>query len=374
MEVKTLSFYPGVPFNDTIESFFDTYKLDEDIDCYQLVFCPYGRHTSFGDLYDIKFESKTVILNVIDFIIDGMDSIGTDELRMFCEDHSEHNFIIFNYNYGLGELLDVPNLYCDTIYSGVVSEKMNHCEKKNLTNRWLALNADTKLHRVMLVSYLLSKDYFENGYVTFDLKTPPLIDHHEYRNYTPIPTYKLRSDFAKGYAKFKTKTFNRLKIHNFDKEDDRVANNYNTHLMTIYERIGVEIITGTMFFENVPSISEKEVQSIYAKNLPIYINGVGTAKAMKELFGLDIFEDIIDHSYDDIEDHFTRMTEAIDRNQHLLDGSTNIQELWYDNEQRFIDNCEKMDTCLFDKEYRNKFNFEKIKQALTHFEVSFSEK
>jgi hypothetical protein len=371
MEIKTLSAYPGVLFNDTFERFFDAYKLEEDVECYQLVFCPYGRHTSFDDLYKINFQSRVVILNVVDFIIDGVDNIGYDELTKFCSDHPEQNFIIFNFNLGFKDKLKIPNLYFDTIFSAIPTERLAHCQKKNLTNRWISLNADTKLHRVMTVCYLLSKEYHENGYITFDMETPPLARHDQYRNFTKIPSYELRSSIAVGYVKFKSKSFNRLNVCNFDKEDDRVADNYNTNLLPVYERIGLEIITGTMFFESIPSLSEKEVQSVYAKNFPIYINGVGTVREIRKLFGIDMFDDVIDHSYDEIENHFERLAAAIDRNEHLLNGSTNIRELWYDNQKRFEDNCERMDSLIFDADHRQIVNNEKIKNALTHFGVSF---
>ena len=126
-----------------------------------------------------------------------------------------------------------------------------------------------------------------------------------------------------------------------------------------------------MFFEQTPVLSEKEMQSVYANNFSIYINGVGMAREMKKFFGIDIFEDIVDHSYDEIEDHFERLAAAIDRNQHLLDGSTNIKELWNDNRERFEDNCNKMDSMIYDKTYQKIFNHERIKQSLKYFDVSF---
>ncbi|MFO0003644.1 MAG: hypothetical protein ACK559_21195, partial [bacterium] len=91
-------------------------------------------------------------------------------------------------------------------------------------------------------------------------------------------------------------------------------------------------------------------------------------------FDIDIFEDIVDHSYDEIENHFERLAAAIDRNQHLLDGSTNIKELWYDNQKRFDDNCEKINSLCFDKEKQRIFNHEKIKQSLMSFDISVSKK
>jgi len=375
MEIQTLSSFPGVPFNDTVESFFDAYKTNEDIECYQLVFSPYNDDkTSFEDLYNLNFQSRVVILNVVDFIIDLSDNLAIEELEQFCAAHPEQNFIIFNFNLNFQSQVNIPNLYWDTIFSATPVDKLERCVKKDITNKWLSLNADTKVHKVMTVCYLLSKEYYDNGYVTFNMKVPTLVKFDQYRNITKIPTYQLRSDFAKGYAKFKSKTFNHLKIRNFDHETDRVASNYNINLLPVYEEVGVEIINGTMFFEKTPGLSEKEVQSVYAKNFAIYINGVGMAREIKKLFDIDIFEDIVDHSYDEIENHFERLTAAIDRNEHLLDGSTNIKELWYDNQKRFDENCDKIDAALFDEKYQKIVNHQKIKKALTYFDISCTKK
>lgn len=371
MEIKTLSAFPGVPFNDTLETFFDTYKVNEEVECYQLLFSPYGDKTSFDDLYKINFQSRIVILNVMDLIIDENDNTAIDELRKFCEAHPEQYFIIFNLHLGLKNELKVPNLYLDTIMSSNLTENLKHCKKdKKISNRWLSLNLDTKLHRVMTVSYLLSKDYYDNGDITFNVDTPTLVKYHQYKNITKIPNH-LKEDFSKGFTRFREKDFNLLEISNFDKEGDRVANNYNDNLLPVYKKIGVEVITGTLCFEKTPVITEKEVQSVFGKNFPIYINGVGMVREMKKLFDLDLFDDILDNSYDEIEDHFERIAAAIDRNEHLLNGSTNIHELWHDNQKRFEDNCKKMDSMFFDKSYQRIFNHEKIKQALTHFDVSF---
>jgi len=370
MEIKTLSSFPGCPFNDTFETFFDTYNLEEDIECYQLLSCPYGTGTSFNDLYQIEFKTKVVVLNVIDLMIDSYDNLAIDELKEFCEKHPEQNFIIFSMHLNLRQQLKLPNLYLDTIIPTSYTERLQHCEKKEIKNNWLSLNSDTKVHRVMTVCYLLSKDYHRKGYITFNMAAPTLVTYDRYKNITKIPTDELKNDFAKGYEKFRSEKFNHLKIRNFDYTDDRVANNYNVNLLPVYERIALEIITGTMFFESTPALSEKEVQSIYAKNFPIYINGPGIVREIKEFLQIDTFDDIIDHSYDEIEDHFERLAAAIDRNQHLLNGSTNIPELWNDNRERFENNCKIMDDLLYDRDKRKIIDHQKIKQALNHFGIS----
>ncbi|NDB30534.1 hypothetical protein EB155_12825, partial [archaeon] len=312
MEITTLSSFPGVPFNDTFETFFDTHTLGEDIDCYQLLFCPYGNGSSFEDLYKIKFQNQVVILNMMDLMIDNNDNTAIDELTKFCETYPEHNFIVFNLHPGIERELKISNLYLDSIISTNFTENLKHCEKKKISNRWLSLNRDTKVHRVLTISYLLSKDYYQNGDITFDMEASTLVTPDKYKNITTGLSAELKKDLARGFSRFKSKDFNLLKIRNFDKSTDRVASNYNQNLLPLYQTTGVEIITGTMFFEKSPVFSEKEIQPVYGKNFPIYINGVGIVREMKKLFDIDTFDDIVDNSYDEIEDHFERMAAAID--------------------------------------------------------------
>lgn len=375
MEITTLSTLPGVEFNDSIEKFFDKYKLSEDVECYQLFFCPYGKGTSFDDLYKINFKSKIVILNVVDTIIDIDDNTAIKDLVKFCRDHPEQNFIISCPHLNLQRELTrrniiVPNLYLDQLLCTTYFGSFKRCEKKGIkANKWLSLNSGPRVHRILAISYLLSKDYADNGDFTFDLETELVKQPYQYKNLRKMPE-DLKNSFSEGYEKFKLGKFNRLDIPKFDYTTLSPAKNYNEIIAPICQSYGVEIITGTMFFEKTPVLSEKEMQSVWSGTFPIYINGAGMAREMKNLFGIDIFEDIVDHSYDEIENHYERMTAAIDRNQHLLDGSTNIHELWNDHKQRFDDNCEKMQTILCDGTYQNNYNFNHLKRAFTHFNVT----
>lgn len=373
MKVTTLSSAAGIPFNDVFDEFSKKFHLSEDIECYQLYFCPpsheLGNGTSFEDLDRINFKSKVVILNVIDSMIDEDDNIDIDGFRNFCAKHSDINFIVFCPHLGLQRVLELPNLYIDEIMPTTFTAPFKPCDKKDITNRFLSLNADTKVHRVMTVSYLLSKEYADNGDFTYDFDREIFKQPYQYKNLRPIPEH-LKESFAAGHKKLKAKELNLIDMPPFDWEGINPSRNYNNILTHTYANYGVEIITGSMFFERSGLLSEKELQNIYAKNFPIYINGVGMVKELKKLFDLDLFDDIIDHSYDDIEDHFERMAAAIDRNEHLLNGSTNIQELWLKNQHRFESNIEKMNSMFFDLDYQKKFSFEVIKKSLARFNVT----
>jgi len=150
MEIKTLSSITSVPFNDMLETFFDTYEVDEDIECYQFVASPYGLETgtSFDDLNKINFQSRVVIFNVIDTFVDDTDNVAVDELIKFCQRHPEQNFIISTCHLNFQREVQLSNLYLDSYVPTSFSENFEHCEKKNLTDRWVTFNSSTKLHRV----------------------------------------------------------------------------------------------------------------------------------------------------------------------------------------------------------------------------------
>lgn len=387
MKVTTLSSSPGFPFNDVFNWFSKKFTLSEDVECYQLWFCPprydtdekhnlldpkvYDYGTSFEDLDRIEFKSRVVILNIIDSVVDEDDNIDVDRLQNFSAKHSDINFIVLCPHLGLGRTVQAPNLYIDEIVPTSLTAPFKPCTKGEISNKFLCLNSDTKLHRVMTVSYLLSKDYANNGDFTYDFDREVYKRPHQYKNWKPIPTHleHLKENLAIGLKKLKDKELNLIDMTPFDWDVIEPSRNHNEILVNAYSNYGVEIITGSMFFERSGLLSEKELQNIYAKNFPIYITGVGMVKELKNLFGLDLFDDIIDHSYDDIEDHFERMVAAIDRNEHLLNGSTNIQELWLENQDRFDSNIEIMNRMLFDVRYQRTFAFKIIKKSLAHFNV-----
>jgi hypothetical protein len=396
MNIKTLNFYsrPSLPsghaFNDILEKFFDTYNTTEDVECYQIEVPDGDGYASVDYLTQnfpkYTFQTRVVILNIQNMILDQFGNIDLEGLAEFCASHHEQQFIIFNDNIDLRSI-KIRNLYADTIVSevryNIHDDEWNPIqrEKKKITNQWLFLNNYTRLHKTVTLCYLLSKDYYRNGLISMGPKIDNLTlvqDYYVPQSLSKNLKYKhniskinpeLKREIKKGYERFRSKDFNKLESLT-SSYDRRKIDYYDVYLGPFYETTGVEIIAGSRFFEQYPIMNGKLFRSVYAKNFPIHINGVGITKWMKEFFDLDIFEDIVDHSYDEITDHFERLTAAIDRNTHLLDGSTNIHELWHDNQKRFEDNCEKMDNIVREGTYRTNFNHEKIKKALLHFGIS----
>ena len=61
---------------------------------------------------------------------------------------------------------------------------------------------------------------------------------------------------------------------------------------------------------------------------------------MKELYNLDMFDDFIDHSYDDEMDDVIRMNKIHDEILRLSTVKDDLQSYFMDNKKRFIKNRE----------------------------------
>ena len=330
VKITALSSAPGLPFNTALEDFFNSYEVDKDIECYELFFHPYGSRSNiesdpggsnFDDLYQIKFKSQIVILNIIDTIVDKSENVAIDQLLEFCSNHPENNFIIFTFHDIFIKQINIKNLYMDKIFSitlrNSITQKFKYFNKNIKSNEWLLLNSRMKLHRFLTIYYLLSKEYYKNGLISVNLD---YLDDKFYE--TPKikskMTKQLKNDFLKGKTRFENSEFNLLKISPNRGGVIMPVENYNINLLPIYKKTGIEIITGTMFFNNDTYIGEKEIQNVYGKSFPIYINGCGIVKKIKDLFNIDTFDDIIDHSYDEVENPFERLTTAIDKNEEII--------------------------------------------------------
>lgn len=109
--------------------------------------------------------------------------------------------------------------------------------------------------------------------------------------------------------------------------------NFNLNLRNIYENTCVEIVMETTFFNNGIFVTEKYLNSIYGYNFPIIISNYGTVDYLRKN-GFDVFDDIIDHSYDSINDPLLRINTAISNNIEILKNKQMAIDLWYDNLHR----------------------------------------
>lgn len=109
----------------------------------------------------------------------------------------------------------------------------------------------------------------------------------------------------------------------FDQYPDHYNNLTNwMHLLPVYARCAVNIVTETLYDETPGIVTEKSLMAFAARQVPIVIGHRGIVQHCREL-GFDMFDDLVDTSYDDLPND-VRAQQAILRNQDLIMGRKDL--------------------------------------------------
>ena len=236
----------------------------------------------------------------------------------------------------------------DLEYRSLVPQiEKNFSSKKN----FMCLNRNPRQHRINVVSYLLGLDFENYGTISFDKKhaqAPTWLERVSW-NLTDLQIQIIKPILVRGYNKLKAMDLgNSLSEVDaiYAQKLDNVAN-FNHSLRHMYRDHFVELVVETQF--NLPffGASEKFKNSVYGCSFPIVLGGHGVIKFLRDI-GFDMFDDVIDHSYDLIQDPLDRMTAAINLNQSLLCDNNLVKALWQTHQHRFLNNIEFIKTKIFD--------------------------
>ena len=102
----------------------------------------------------------------------------------------------------------------------------------------------------------------------------------------------------------------------------RNSTNYKKLLQkNVFEPSCISLITEPTYIEKEAQLSEKTIMAIYGGTIPIYVGGWRSADSLRVL-GFDVFDDIVDHTYETLEDPWERVTKAFELNIDLLKSFT----------------------------------------------------
>jgi hypothetical protein len=114
-----------------------------------------------------------------------------------------------------------------------------------------------------------------------------------------------------------------------------------TFRMNSYGHSYINIVTETHFEPSyIIQPSEKSFLPFNFLQLPIFVATKHHVKKMRELYGFDFFDDIINHSYDEEPDNGKRMKMIIDEIIRLDNIRDEIIDFYRTNENRFMKNRE----------------------------------
>lgn len=114
----------------------------------------------------------------------------------------------------------------------------------------------------------------------------------------------------------------------------------------VFEPSCVSLITEPSFFERETLKTEKTIMAIYGGTLPIWVGGWRIPESMRQL-GFDVFDDIIDHSYEKLADPFDRAFLAVEKNLKLLSDPDLAKEFVAVNHARLQHNVDLVEQNVF---------------------------
>lgn len=354
----TRTFFPvGGNIEDSIAK-----KILEDLSDIYSADAVYMDSVNSAQLNEITYKSAAVFIMLRDQFVypagynyykDNVSSTVTD-LEQLANKYLNKKFIVLCEFEGVTSSVD--NLHFVNMGGKVVDDfqyKDVPLGSKNFNSDivGVCLNRQMRPHRIALISLLYGLGLDEHIsisamhlYKQFNkINSSDLLDHLSWRF---DPEHDLiRNSMLKGFTHihaiqdiFK----NSEDIYVMDGETCVYLNNtdnYNNKLKSIYNDSFVEIISESWYVEPYPFLTEKYLNSVYGQNFPIFIASPGYAKYVRGL-GFDIFDDIIDHSYDQINDPIIRMNHAVIKNQHLFKDTQHTKEIWKQCQYRFEKNVD----------------------------------
>lgn len=125
------------------------------------------------------------------------------------------------------------------------------------------------------------------------------------------------------------------------------------HLLqkTVFEPSCISLITEPAFYERETIVTEKTMMAMYGGTIPIWVGGWKIPDYLRSV-GFDLFDDIVDHSYQDLTDPRERCYTAIQRNIDLL---TTWNGFSTSNLERLSANVRLLESNVFTKICQNKF-------------------
>ena len=366
--IQIISRAPNDNFTfDLFNQLVKTIKVD-----YEAYYAWTGKLDEFKQfIAETKFTKPNVVIGIKDLLDLWLEfdywsdpvSAGVQLLAELAEKNLDKNFIIFTslenldlefkklnitniqlINWG-GDITNQSNVYPDI---PPVSDKNFNSDKA-----FISLNRQPRAHRLVVLSYLFGQGYNQFGQITFigdklrKSRSNNLLDHLSWdvESIQASMFVDNREVVKEGYLKFYNTKLN-ANSHDIYQSDNDNFTNFNQNLRSKYQDSFVEIVSESSFATPGYNVTEKTLNSIYACNFPIILGGVGIVQLLRDI-GFDVFDDVIDHSYDLITNPFNRIINAIECNKQLLLDADYAKEQWIKNKHRFESNVERARTQLY---------------------------
>jgi hypothetical protein len=215
---------------------------------------------------------------------------------------------------------------------------------------FMCFNKSPKPHRYALLCLLKKNNILENT------------------NWSLVPSWNcnfeegyLRSTFSNNELKMlksEIEYFSKIDIKRSDFEEDKGwfnrYSNINRDSLPIWQQIPehietyvssyINIVTESMFkdWNNNIHISEKSFRPFYYYQIPLILSTHGHIRTLKEKYGFDFYDDLINHSYDDEPNQKNRLIKLVTEIAKLNNNKEKVIDFFRNNKDRFESNKQKV--------------------------------
>jgi hypothetical protein len=229
--------------------------------------------------------------------------------------------------------------------------------EENRNFLFMTYNRMPKFHRFALLVHLMRHNILDNtdwswlrGYELNELYSGRESDFIQYLHQCPLPEEILK--FEKEYKTLLNVQIKKS-IYEIDYQVDYPPNKIDTEASYsnyAYKNSYINIVTETNFEKNdIILTSEKSFIPLFFSQIPIIMASANHIKKMKDRYGFDFFDDIVDHSYDSEMNPNKRFKMIIDEILRLNNKKEEIVDFFKNNKSRFDRNVQIIEEMKKDK-------------------------
>lgn len=268
--------------------------------------------------------------------------------------YQDKKFILITSLENLSSYIQLPNVKIVPWGGDLTNQSYQYKQLEPITDKnfnssfnFISLNRNPRSHRTMLVSLLYGLDLESTGLISFIHKDNT--DNIDTEWVFNADQSHIKDTIIRGFDTLKNAELNITDdVHIYGQLNDNTnVENFKNKLSAYYKNTFVEIVSETSYTESAFLLTEKTLNSIYGCNFPILICSPGSVQFLRDL-GFDMFDDIIDHSYDSISNPIDRLYTALYNNKEILTNNELVKDIWKANKHRFLSNVNIAKTKMYD--------------------------
>jgi hypothetical protein len=117
----------------------------------------------------------------------------------------------------------------------------------------------------------------------------------------------------------------------------------------------LNITTETNFITEDVHITEKSFKPFFFYQIPLFLSSAFHVKNLKEIYGFDLFEDVVNHDYDNETNFKKRFSLVCDEINRIYNNRDEIKKFIINNKERFLKNNEIVSNIINDRTDYNYF-------------------